>query len=86
MLALPSKRYRVIAVDGGWLACRKLGLRPDLLLGDFDSLPQKFHHKAMTSARAVLRFPIDKDESDLSLALKYAIQSQDPSGSEMIFL
>ena len=28
----------IIAADGGWLACRKTGITPDLLLGDFDSL------------------------------------------------
>ena len=28
----------IIAADGGWLACRKAGITPDLLLGDFDSL------------------------------------------------
>lgn len=27
-----------IAADGGWLACRKTEVIPDLLLGDFDSL------------------------------------------------
>ena len=28
----------IIAADGGWLACRKAGITPDLLLGDFESL------------------------------------------------
>ena len=25
----------IIAADGGWLACRKAGITPDLLLGDY---------------------------------------------------
>ena len=28
----------IIAADGGWLACRKPGITPDLLLGDCDPL------------------------------------------------
>lgn len=34
----PKAGDYVIAADGGWNACLALGIIPDLLLGDFDSL------------------------------------------------
>lgn len=54
----------VIAADGGWRVCRELGITPDLLLGDFDSLGQvpDFAH--------ILRLPVEKDDTDMVRAVK----------------
>ena len=54
----------IIAADGGWLACRKTGITPDLLLGDFDSL-----HTMPDFAR-IRRVPVEKDDTDMMLAIK----------------
>jgi len=60
---------RVIAVDGGAEHCRSLGLRPDLVLGDLDSLgPATLAHCIQMGA-AVERHPARKDQTDLELAL-----------------
>jgi len=65
---------RVIAVDGGYRACRRLGIRPDLLIGDFDSLPRSDFEHAVRAGTAFHSFPSDKDESDLRLALQVTRQ------------
>ncbi len=61
---------RILAADAGLVHLDTLGLQPDILLGDFDSLaPER-----LTSAAAaeILRFPCAKDESDGELALRLA--------------
>lgn len=61
---LPAEGDYVIAADGGWLACQKARIQPDLLLGDFDSLQEVplFPH--------VERVPVEKDDTDMMLAIK----------------
>ena len=63
-----------IAVDGGLGYCGVLGIEPDLILGDFDSvsegearavvqLEQEIPHR-------VIRLPVEKDDTDMLAALK----------------
>lgn len=56
----------ILAVDGGYERLRSCGLKPTLVLGDFDSLG------FVPTDIPVLRFPEDKNESDLGLALTWA--------------
>ncbi|MEG0779986.1 MAG: thiamine diphosphokinase [Oscillospiraceae bacterium] len=58
----------VIAADGGLLLCQAEGIVPDLLLGDFDSLPEvpEFPH--------ILRVPVEKDDTDTMLAAKTGLE------------
>lgn len=60
----PTAGDYVIAADGGWTTCRAVGITPDLLLGDFDSLDTvpDFHN--------VERVPVEKDDTDMMLAVK----------------
>ena len=62
--ARPGPGDLVIAADGGYALCRELGIVPDLLLGDFDSLPQ------VPEGPRVLRYPVEKDDTDAMLAMK----------------
>src|SRR3954464_7604601 len=55
----------VIAADAGILEAERLGLRVDLLVGDLDSAPED----AIARAPRVERHPVDKDASDLELAV-----------------
>lgn len=56
----------VIAVDGGYAHLEALGVRPDMALGDFDSLGY------VPTCQRVVRFPRQKNASDLELALDRA--------------
>ena len=60
----PKAGDYVIAADGGWTACLALGITPDLLLGDFDSLG------TMPEFGSVERVPVEKDDTDMMLAVK----------------
>jgi thiamine pyrophosphokinase len=59
----------VIAADAGILEAERLGLHVDLLIGDLDSAPAD----AVARAVRVERHPVDKDASDLELAVAAAV-------------
>lgn len=61
-----------IAADGGLRHLLALGRRPDVLIGDLDSLPPGID--PATAADRVIRYPRDKNETDLELALLYAVE------------
>lgn len=58
----------LIGVDGGTKHIFKLGLKPDMIIGDLDSI------KAIPKDKPVLKFPIDKDKTDTELALEYVVK------------
>lgn len=64
----------IVCADGGIVACRALGLRPDFLIGDLDSAPAELVTWAGDVGALVLRHPSAKDQTDLELALEKAIE------------
>ena len=60
----PKEGDLVIAADGGYQSLTALGLRSGIVVGDMDSVTQDI------VGVPLLRFPIRKDDTDLSLALK----------------
>jgi thiamine pyrophosphokinase len=64
----------VIAADGGAVEARRLGLSIDRLVGDMDSAPADLVGELETDGVAVERHPVDKDASDLELALEVAVR------------
>lgn len=63
----------VVAADGGALKAERLGLRPDLVVGDADSLPSADLVRLRGLGVAVEAAAADKDESDLELAVSAAL-------------
>ena len=65
----------LVAVDRGavWLAARSL--RPDLLVGDLDSVPEDVVSRLATAGVEVDRRAVDKDASDTELAIERAVDA-----------
>lgn len=53
-----------IAADAGLLLCQKEGLRPDLVIGDFDSMELE------GTPEGCVRVPVEKDDTDTMLGIK----------------
>jgi thiamine pyrophosphokinase len=64
----------VVAADGGYARSVALGLAPDVLVGDLDSLAGDLVAAAETAGTTIRRYPPDKDESDTELALLEALR------------
>lgn len=75
---------RVIAADAGLASCKKLGICPTDILGDFDSLQEPELLKEYREKGVPIRqFPARKDYTDTHLAVMYAM---DLSPSEVVIL
>jgi thiamine pyrophosphokinase len=67
-----AKDTLVIAADGGLKQAYQWGLTPDYLLGDFDSLDLGREQIDLPADR-IIRFPVEKDQTDLELAVDFAL-------------
>lgn len=67
--ALIRPKDFILCADGGTRHTLALGLTPNLIIGDMDSLPPTFNLKPET----FIRFPADKNETDLELAIDHAL-------------
>jgi len=63
---------RLIAADGGLAHMRALGLTPDIIIGDLDSVDLEEAARLEAAGVRVVRHPPRKDETDLELALRLA--------------
>jgi thiamine pyrophosphokinase len=64
----------IIAANGGTQNLLALGLLPHVIIGDLDSLHPELLSELSMKGVKVLRYPSQKDETDLELALLYAKQ------------
>ncbi len=64
----------VIAADGGTHHCKTLGITPNLIIGDLDSLDEEAILAYRQAGVEIIRYPTRKDETDLELALQAAVQ------------
>jgi len=63
----------IIAADGGADYCRKLGLVPDVIIGDMDSITGDPAKTDFQTAE-IIRHPVRKDATDLELAIDLALE------------
>ena len=64
----------LIAADGGGNALHTVALTPHVVIGDLDSLHPAVAVAFAAAGTTFLRYPSEKDETDLELALCYAVQ------------
>ena len=64
----------IIAADGGARLAQTCGLTPQLVAGDMDSLSVAELDDLRTAGTTIARFPPEKDETDLELALIAAVE------------
>jgi thiamine pyrophosphokinase len=65
---------RWIAADGGSRHALALGRAPDVVIGDLDSLADPVRESLIRAGTVFQSFPAEKDETDLELALQYAVR------------
>lgn len=65
----------VIGADGGAAQALRRGLVPDLVVGDMDSLPAGARAELEAHGSRFVEHPRAKDETDLELALRAAVEA-----------
>jgi len=73
----------IICADGGARHALALGLTPDVVVGDMDSLDESIIARLQEAGTSIHRFSPDKDFTDLELALQMA---RDMQPQEVILL
>jgi thiamine pyrophosphokinase len=63
----------LIAADGGLHHIKALGRQPSILIGDLDSVSSEEVAQAHRNGVDVRQFPVDKNETDLQLAIDLAV-------------
>lgn len=67
-----------MCADGGYLHARAEGIRPDIVIGDFDSvsfekITNDIKNSGWGDSCQVLQYAAEKDDTDTMICLKYAI-------------
>ncbi len=69
-----SDRDFIIAVDSGTKKLTESDLKPDIIIGDLDSLGYELSKKYSDSGIEIIKANCEKDETDTELAVIYAIE------------
>jgi len=64
----------IVSADGGLRYIRSLGLTPNLVIGDLDSVSQEDIEYLDENNIKTLKFPTEKDQTDLEIALRELVK------------
>ena len=64
----------IIAADGGANHCLDVGILPDIVVGDLDSISETSRANLPPKQVEIIKFPTRKDATDLELALDLAME------------
>lgn len=73
-LALAGEADLILAADGAMNTLRQLGVRPDVLVGDMDSIDAELLDELEKENVNILKFAREKDQTDLEIAIEEAIR------------
>ncbi|HEY5984629.1 MAG TPA: thiamine diphosphokinase [Anaerolineales bacterium] len=76
---IPQTGDLLICADGGAHNARALGLTPHALVGDMDSVEPVELARLRDAGIDIRQYSRDKDETDLELALNYALERDPPA-------
>jgi len=65
----------IVCADGGVHNAHRLGLQPDVVIGDLDSLGDEEREQLQTAGCRFFVHPAEKNETDLELALLWCVQA-----------
>jgi len=71
---LIRKKDLIVSADGGLRYIRSLSLTPKLIIGDLDSINHDDIEYLKDIEIEILKFPTDKDQTDLEIALRELIE------------
>jgi len=73
-LLMQNKKYSLIIVaDSGLVSAERLGIVPDYILGDFDSVSRPLLERYKTLSSQIISYPPEKDMTDTQIAIELAI-------------
>lgn len=72
--AMLQQGDRIICADAGAHHARRLDLRPDLVVGDLDSLEADDREWLVENGVRIIQYPHDKDQTDLELAIQHGLE------------
>ncbi len=69
-----QKEDKIISIDKGLKILDKINIKPDIIIGDFDSIDKITLSKYLNNNNInIKKFPVDKDYSDTELAIKLTL-------------
>lgn len=71
--ALKDEADLIIAADGAMNTLRQLGVRPDVLVGDMDSIDAELLEQLEQENVEILKFAKEKDQTDIEIAIDEAV-------------
>jgi thiamine pyrophosphokinase len=71
---LDKEQYKLLIVaDHGLMAADRLKLKPDFIVGDFDSVSPSVLDKYRNASTPIQTFPKEKDKTDTQIAIELAL-------------
>ena len=64
----------IVCADAGYVACKAAGIKPEAVIGDFDSLEGELISEIDSLGIERIVYPCEKDDTDTMLCVKYGIE------------